>query len=170
MQWASVLVLVGHEKLFIVIRNSVSLPNEERLWFIVQSPLSLIACSLGSTRFLKVAKSRSSEGAVVIKVFVIHDPSLNLKPYIQRTEGEIISAQRIRESSNQIPSQLLVTQDHFLSLWVTSVIHFSLRNTFNSVYNCWLWLAACWLGFSQSNLQENFFKKLYWPRSWWGMI
>lgn len=35
--------------------------------------------SLGSTRFFKVAKAQSKEGAVVVKVFVIHDPSLPLR-------------------------------------------------------------------------------------------
>eukprot|EP00794_Sanderia_malayensis_P015350 gene15350-16926_t len=37
--------------------------------------------SLGSTRFLKVARAKHKEGFVVIKVFAIHDPSLPLKSY-----------------------------------------------------------------------------------------
>lgn len=68
--------------------------------------------SLGSTRFLKVAKAMyksvsaniqtpksngngenlsaveiSREGTCVLKVFVIHDPSLPLTPYIRQIEG-----------------------------------------------------------------------------------
>lgn len=37
--------------------------------------------SLGSTRFLKVVRAKHKEGYVVIKVFVIHDPSLPLSSY-----------------------------------------------------------------------------------------
>ena len=37
--------------------------------------------SLGSTRFLKVARAKNKEGYVVIKVFVIHDLSLPHKSY-----------------------------------------------------------------------------------------
>nr|XP_022913149.1 phosphoinositide 3-kinase regulatory subunit 4 isoform X1 [Onthophagus taurus] len=37
--------------------------------------------SLGSTRFLKVARAKSPEGFVVVKVFAIHDPTLPLQPY-----------------------------------------------------------------------------------------
>ena len=43
-------------------------------------------CSLGSTRFFKVAKAVSNEGLVVVKVFVLHDLSLLLQPYQQRIE------------------------------------------------------------------------------------
>jgi len=43
--------------------------------------------SLGSTRFFKVAKAQSKEGPLVVKVFVIHDPSLPLKSYRDKLEG-----------------------------------------------------------------------------------
>ncbi|XP_068243849.1 phosphoinositide 3-kinase regulatory subunit 4 isoform X3 [Palaemon carinicauda] len=42
--------------------------------------------SLGSTRFLKVAKCKSWEGPVVVKVFVIHDPSIQLSTHKQLIE------------------------------------------------------------------------------------
>lgn len=42
--------------------------------------------SLGSTRFLKVARAESQEGPVVIKVFAIHDPSLPLQSYKDHLE------------------------------------------------------------------------------------
>lgn len=42
--------------------------------------------SLGSTRFLKVAKCQTWEGLVVVKVFVIHDPSLQLSVYKKMVE------------------------------------------------------------------------------------
>lgn len=40
--------------------------------------------SMGSTRFFKVARVRSDEGLIVIKVFVKHDPSLPLETHAQR--------------------------------------------------------------------------------------
>ena len=43
--------------------------------------------SLGSTRFFKVAKARSKEGPVVVKVFVKHDPSLPLSTHREILEG-----------------------------------------------------------------------------------
>lgn len=44
-------------------------------------------CSLGSTRFFKVAKVNCKEGPAVVKVFVIHDPSLPLRAYKEKLEG-----------------------------------------------------------------------------------
>lgn len=38
-------------------------------------------CSLGSTRFFKVARAKHKEGLCVVKVFAIQDPSLPLKTY-----------------------------------------------------------------------------------------
>lgn len=48
----------------------------------------LFFSSLGSTRFLKVAKCRTWEGLVVVKVFVIHDPALQhlLSAYKKKIE------------------------------------------------------------------------------------
>jgi len=40
--------------------------------------------SLGSTRFFKVARARTSTGLVVVKVFVIHDPSLPMRTYQEK--------------------------------------------------------------------------------------
>lgn len=42
--------------------------------------------SLGSTRFLKVARAQSPEGPIVVKVFAIHDPTLPLSPYKDRLD------------------------------------------------------------------------------------
>lgn len=36
---------------------------------------------MGSTRFFKVARVRSDEGLIVVKVFVKHDPSLPLETH-----------------------------------------------------------------------------------------
>jgi len=53
--------------------------------------MTLLFCSLGSTRFFKVARAQSKEGPLVVKVFVIHDPSLPLKSYRDKLEGELLS-------------------------------------------------------------------------------
>ncbi|XP_047134081.1 phosphoinositide 3-kinase regulatory subunit 4 isoform X1 [Hydra vulgaris] len=49
--------------------------------YFVELPEFQFESSLGSTRFLKVARAKHKEGYVVIKVFVIHDPSIPLQPY-----------------------------------------------------------------------------------------
>ena len=49
-----------------------------------------LPCSLGSTRFFKVAKASTQEGNVVVKVFVIHDPSLPLASYKTKLDGEFL--------------------------------------------------------------------------------
>lgn len=46
----------------------------------------LFCFSLGSTRFFKVARAKSQEGLVVVKVFAIHDPTLPLTTYKDRVE------------------------------------------------------------------------------------
>lgn len=47
---------------------------------------SCTGSSMGSTRFFKVARARSDEGLVVVKVFVKHDPSLPLETHAERLE------------------------------------------------------------------------------------
>jgi phosphoinositide-3-kinase regulatory subunit 4 len=42
--------------------------------------------SLGSTRFLKVARARTQEGLIVVKVFAIHDPTLPLSAHKEKIE------------------------------------------------------------------------------------
>lgn len=41
---------------------------------------------MGSTRFFKVARVRSDEGLIVVKVFVKHDPSLPLETHAERVK------------------------------------------------------------------------------------
>lgn len=42
--------------------------------------------SMGSTRFLKVARARSEEGLVVVKVFVKNDPTLPLESHAEKLD------------------------------------------------------------------------------------
>ena len=55
--------------------------------------------SLGSTRFLKVARAKTPEGQLVVKVFVIHDPTLSLKPYEQQANGKTVSKSNLCSAS-----------------------------------------------------------------------
>ncbi|XP_076266632.1 vacuolar protein sorting 15 [Rhynchophorus ferrugineus] len=55
-------------------------------WYLKDHPEVKFEASLGSTRFLKVARAESQEGPVVIKVFAIHDPSLPLQRYKDHLE------------------------------------------------------------------------------------
>lgn len=41
---------------------------------------------MGSTRFFKVAKAKTEEGIIVVKVFVKHDPTLPLEEHKERVE------------------------------------------------------------------------------------
>lgn len=64
--------------------------------------------SLGSTRFLKVARASSREGLVVVKVFAVQDPSLPLaehKDKILRIKDQLASA------FNCLPFQRVVLTD-----------------------------------------------------------
>jgi len=42
--------------------------------------------SLGSTRFFKVARAKHSGALIVIKIFVLHDPTLPLEEYKENLE------------------------------------------------------------------------------------
>ncbi|XP_060527972.1 phosphoinositide 3-kinase regulatory subunit 4 [Cylas formicarius] len=55
-------------------------------WYLKDHPELKFDSSLGSTRFLKVAKAESQEGLVVVKIFAIHDPSLPLQSYKDHLE------------------------------------------------------------------------------------
>ncbi|CAH2097622.1 unnamed protein product [Euphydryas editha] len=64
--------------------------------------------SLGSTRFFKVARARTREGLVVVKVFAIHDPSLPLaehKERILKIKEQLVSA------FNCLPFQRVILTD-----------------------------------------------------------
>lgn len=61
--------------------------------------------SLGSTRFFKVARARSQEGLIVVKVFVIHDPTLPLSTYKEKLED--IRSQ-LASAVNCLPFQRMI--------------------------------------------------------------
>ncbi|OXU19045.1 hypothetical protein TSAR_000320 [Trichomalopsis sarcophagae] len=61
--------------------------------------------SLGSTRFFKVARARSQEGLIVVKVFAIHDPTLPLSTYKDKLE-EIRS--KLASAVNCLPFQRMI--------------------------------------------------------------
>ncbi|XP_018329607.1 phosphoinositide 3-kinase regulatory subunit 4 [Agrilus planipennis] len=64
--------------------------------------------SMGSTRFLKVARAESQEGLIVVKVFAIHDPSLPLQPYKDRLEDIRI---KLSSAVNCLPFQKIIVND-----------------------------------------------------------
>ncbi|OAD59023.1 Phosphoinositide 3-kinase regulatory subunit 4 [Eufriesea mexicana] len=61
--------------------------------------------SLGSTRFFKVARARSQEGLIVVKVFAIHDPTLPLSAYKEKLE-EI--RYKLASAVNCLPFQRMI--------------------------------------------------------------
>ncbi|XP_026750400.2 phosphoinositide 3-kinase regulatory subunit 4 isoform X2 [Galleria mellonella] len=64
--------------------------------------------SLGSTRFLKVARARSQEGLVVVKVFAVHDPSL---PLAEHKERILKIKEQLASAFNCLPFQRVVLTD-----------------------------------------------------------
>ena len=44
----------------------------------------VLLSSLGSTRFFKVARAKSPTGHLVVKVFILHDQTLDLAKYRER--------------------------------------------------------------------------------------
>ncbi|XP_074653856.1 phosphoinositide 3-kinase regulatory subunit 4-like [Tubulanus polymorphus] len=71
-------------------------------------------CSLGSTRFFKVAKARHKEGKAVVKVFAIHDPSLPLKAYKDYIED--IQVKLSGNTNNILPFQKVIVSDNKAAL------------------------------------------------------
>ncbi|KYN01884.1 Phosphoinositide 3-kinase regulatory subunit 4 [Cyphomyrmex costatus] len=65
----------------------------------------LFDVNLGSTRFFKVARARSLEGLIVVKVFAIHDPTLPLSTYKDKLE-EIRS--KLASAVNCLPFQRMI--------------------------------------------------------------
>jgi phosphoinositide-3-kinase regulatory subunit 4 len=56
---------------------------------------SVLFHSLGSTRFFKVARAKSQEGMIVVKVFALHDPMLPLvkhRVHIEEIKSKLQSA------------------------------------------------------------------------------
>jgi len=56
---------------------------------------SVVFHSLGSTRFFKVARAKSQEGMIVVKVFALHDPMLPLvkhRVHIEEIKSKLQSA------------------------------------------------------------------------------
>lgn len=62
---------------------------------------------MGSTRFFKVARVRSDEGLVVVKVFVKHDPSLPLETHAERLE---FIKRSLSNAVNCLPFQRVVVR------------------------------------------------------------
>ncbi|XP_052870427.1 phosphoinositide 3-kinase regulatory subunit 4-like [Anopheles cruzii] len=64
--------------------------------------------SMGSTRFMKVAKVKVDEGPVVVKVFVRHDPSLPLEQHLERIE---YIKKHLANAVNCLPFQKVLTME-----------------------------------------------------------
>lgn len=61
--------------------------------------------SLGSTRFFKVARARTREGLVVVKVFAVHDPSL---PLAEHKERILKIKEQLASAFNCLPFQRVI--------------------------------------------------------------
>nr|XP_002121994.1 phosphoinositide 3-kinase regulatory subunit 4 [Ciona intestinalis] len=96
--------------------------------------------SLGSTRFMKVARAKFQEGMAVVKVFVIPDTTLDLMSY--RTEVENITM-RLKQASNCLPFQRTITTDKCAMLIRQYIKHnlydrISTRPFYNNIERKWV--------------------------------
>lgn len=66
---------------------------------------------MGSTRFLKVARAKSDEGLVVVKVFVKHDPTLPMEPHEEKIE---YIKKNLQNAVNCLPFQRVVVSKFIL--------------------------------------------------------
>ncbi|GFN76933.1 phosphoinositide 3-kinase regulatory subunit 4 [Plakobranchus ocellatus] len=67
-------------------------------------------CGLGSTRFFKVGRARCKEGLVVVRVFVIHDPSIPL-PLKEHQDRLDVIYKSLKNLPNCLPFQKHVKLD-----------------------------------------------------------
>nr|CAB3264882.1 phosphoinositide 3-kinase regulatory subunit 4 [Phallusia mammillata] len=76
--------------------------------YLADTPEYAFDKSLGSTRFMKVARAKFAEGYTVIKVFVVPDATVNLDYY--KSEVEYVTG-RLRHASNCLPFQQMYITD-----------------------------------------------------------
>lgn len=66
--------------------------------------------SMGSTRFLKVARARTDDGGlVVVKVFVKHDPTLPLETHADKLD---VIKKNLQNAVNCLPFQKVLVSGH----------------------------------------------------------
>lgn len=76
--------------------------------FLIRQINTPLTYSLGSTRFLKVARARSREGLVVVKVFAVHDPSL---PLAEHKERILKIKEQLASAFNCLPFQRVIVRN-----------------------------------------------------------
>ncbi|XP_039265322.2 phosphoinositide 3-kinase regulatory subunit 4-like [Styela clava] len=96
--------------------------------------------SLGSTRFMKVARVKHQEGLAVVKVFAIHDPNLDLETYKQHVEN---IRSKLKHASNCSPFQNIMLTDKAALLFRQFVKHnlydrISTRPFYNMIERKWV--------------------------------
>ncbi|KAF6034485.1 PIK3R4 [Bugula neritina] len=90
-------------------------------------PATIFEKSLGSTRFLKVAKAKNtSEQQQVVKVFVIQDPSFSLKHYAHEADSAVFIYHRQTGSHDQLSTVSVQPGDGQSSLPGPSVYKYNL--------------------------------------------
>lgn len=84
----------------------------------------MLLFSLGSTRFLKVARARTQEGLIVVKVFAIHDPTLPLAAHKEKIE-EIRN--KLASAVNCLPFQRTLVRKYHICPLLLSVVRFATK-------------------------------------------
>ncbi|XP_076800524.1 phosphoinositide 3-kinase regulatory subunit 4-like [Clavelina lepadiformis] len=96
--------------------------------------------SLGSTRFMKVARAKYQEGYTVVKVFVIPDSTVDLESYRAKVES---TKTKLKQASNCIPFQRTVITDR-AALLVRQYVKYNLydristRPFYNNIERRWV--------------------------------
>lgn len=96
--------------------------------------------SLGSTRFMKVARVKHQEGLAVVKVFAVRDPNLSLDAYKKQVEA---IREKLKHASNCLPFQTIMLTDKAALLFRQYVKHnlydrISTRPFYNSMERRWV--------------------------------
>lgn len=68
---------------------------------------------MGSTRFFKVARAKSQEGMIVVKVFALHDPMLPLVKHRVRVEEIKV---KLQSAVNCLCFQKVIVRKKYLIL------------------------------------------------------
>ncbi|CAG0883408.1 unnamed protein product [Darwinula stevensoni] len=84
--------------------------------------------SLGSTRFLKVARARSRDGLLTVKVFVILDPSLPLRVYQKRLD----EIHEVLATSSHCLCYKILTVNEICTIITRQYIKFNLYDRINT--------------------------------------
>ncbi|XP_055329970.1 phosphoinositide 3-kinase regulatory subunit 4-like isoform X2 [Paramacrobiotus metropolitanus] len=102
--------------------NQYSVSGADQIYpiehYLMDLPGFQLSAKLGSTRFMKVARTNHKEGSCVVKVFVIHDRSLSLEPYDKALQFQ---RENMQSFLHCLPFSFFTKSDKFAALCRTYI-------------------------------------------------